>query len=259
MYPLLQLGPLNLSTGGLLLLLAAITAVQLGMRAARSRGGAALTEQVEAAALPTVAGALVGARLWYGLFNWELYGPNPALFVALRFAGLVWPGGLLGGVLVCWLWTRARSTDTAALADVIALALPPAQAVASVGLLLSGEAFGVPTALPWGVPLFGALRHPTQLYYALAALLTWAALTWLARRAPAAGRLFCAYLGLQGLALLLVEPLRADSLLLPGGVRAAQVLGLALVLAALHALRPSSRQPSLATESPAVPADEPAR
>ena len=39
-----------------------------------------------------------------------------------------------------------------------------------LGLLLSGEAFGAPTSLPWGVPLFGAVRHPTQIYLALAAL-----------------------------------------------------------------------------------------
>jgi prolipoprotein diacylglyceryltransferase len=51
-----------------------------------------------------------------------------------------------------------------------------------------------------------------------------------ARRRPLRGTLTAAYLGLQGMTLLLVEALRADSLLLPAGVRAGQVFGLALVL-----------------------------
>jgi hypothetical protein len=63
-----------------------------------------------------------------------------------------------------------------------------------------------------------------QLYLALAALLSLAAV-------------FAAYLGLQGRTLLLLEPLRGDSLLLPFGVRAAQVAGLGLLLAALLWLR----------------------
>jgi hypothetical protein len=52
-----------------------------------------------------------------------------------------------------------------------------------------------------------------------------------------AGALFAAYLGLQGLTLLLVEPLQGDSLLLPYGVRAAQPVGPGLALVALLWLR----------------------
>jgi phosphatidylglycerol---prolipoprotein diacylglyceryl transferase len=240
-YPLLQLGPLNLSTGGLLLLLAAVAAFQLVVRAADRRGGSALVDRVEAAFLPVALGALLGGRLWYGLFNWDLYGPNPALFVAPRIADLAWPGALLGGALAGWLWARARSDEPLALADSAALALPAAHAIASVGLLLSGEAFGQATDLPWGVALFGAVRHPTQLYYALAALVSWTLLARLERSGLAPGLLFAAYLGLHGASLLLVEALRADPLLLPGGVRAGQVLGLGGVVLALLAYRGTTR------------------
>ena len=113
------------------------------------------------------------------------------------------------------------------------LTLPAVQAIASVGLLLSGEAFGVPTSLPWGVPLFGAVRHPTQIYLALAALSSLLVLWRLSRRALPEGALAVVYLGLQGLMSLLIEALRADSLVLSGGIRSAQVFGLALLLYAL--------------------------
>lgn len=237
MYPLVRLGPFNLSSGGLLLVLAMVLGSTLMERVARQRGGPGLADQVSRVTLPALAGAVIGGRLWYGLLNWDLYGANPALFRALRIADLAWPGALLGGMLVGWLWCRWRRFDTAAVADAAALTLPLAQAVACAGLLLSGEAFGLATTLPWGIPLFGATRHPTQLYLALAALLSYGALRLFARRTLQPGALFAAYLGLQGLTLLLVEPLRADSLLLAYGIRAAQVAGLGLLLAALIWLR----------------------
>ncbi|MEN9934062.1 MAG: hypothetical protein RLZZ387_641 [Chloroflexota bacterium] len=233
MFPLIQIGPLNLSAGGLLLLVAAFAASSIASRVARARGGDELVSHVESASFAAAVGALIGARLWYGLFNWDLYGSSPGLFLAPRLAELAWPGGLLGGMLAGWLWARLRSGEPRALADVAALTLPAAQAIASVGLLLSGDAFGTPTDLPWGVTLFGTSRHPTQLYFALAALAGWAVLLWLARRPWPAGALFTAYLGLQGLSLLLIEALRADSLLLPASVRAGQVFGLALLIVAL--------------------------
>lgn len=237
MYPLLSLGPFNLSTGGLLLILAIIVGSALFERTARRQGGEELADQAARVTLPALAGALLGGRLWYGLLNWDLYGRTPELFVALRIADLAWPGALLGGMLAAWLWCRLRRFDTPRLADAAPFGLLAAHIIACIGLLLSGEAFGSATTLPWGIPLFGATRHPTQLYLAIAALVIWIVLRWLARRPLRAGTLFAAYLGLQGLTILLLEPLRADSLLLPLGVRAAQVAGLILLLASLGWLR----------------------
>jgi phosphatidylglycerol:prolipoprotein diacylglycerol transferase len=246
MYPLVQLGPLNLSSGGLLLLAAIYVGGWLAERAARGRGGPALADQVSRLTLPALLGAAVGGRLWYGLLSWELYGANPGLFVAPRLSELAWPGALLGGTLAAWLWARLRRLDVAAVADAAALALPLAQAIACVGLLLSGEAFGVPADLSWAIPLFGADRHPTQLYLAAAALVVAAVLRALARRPLPPGALFAAYIGLQGLTLLLLEPLRADSLLLPLGVRSAQVAGLAALLGAMLWLRSAPPAPQSA-------------
>ncbi|PMP76043.1 MAG: diacylglyceryl transferase, partial [Roseiflexus castenholzii] len=132
-------------------------------------------------------------------------------------------------------YLRLRHIDdaTAPLADAAVLALPLAQAIASLGLLLNGDALGAPTDLPWAVPLFGTLRHPVALYYLLAALATWGVLTWVARRSPQPGTLAMTYLAVQGSALLLLEALRVDSLVTAGGVRIAQVVGLAMILMAL--------------------------
>ncbi|NCC34897.1 MAG: prolipoprotein diacylglyceryl transferase [Chloroflexia bacterium] len=234
MYPLIPLGPLNLSSGGLLLLLGIMVGMFLSERIARQRGGAELADQVSRLTLPLLAGAVVGGRLWYGLFNWDLYGRNPGLFVALRVADLAWAGALIGGMVAVWLWCRWRRCDLAPSADVAALTLPLVQAIASLGLLLSGEAFGMPTALPWGIPLFGTMRHPTQIYLMLAALISYGLLQLLARRSLAPGALFAVYLWLQGLTMLLLEPLRGDALLTVFGLRIAQIVGLSLMLGAMR-------------------------
>jgi phosphatidylglycerol:prolipoprotein diacylglycerol transferase len=240
MYPLVQIGPFRLSSGGLLLLLSIVLGSWLLSRVARARGGETLAKQADNCFYPVMIGAVLGARLWYGLFNLDLYGRNPSLFVALRVSDFAWPGALLGGLLAGYLWCRWNRFDELKVADAAALTLPVVQAIASVGLLLSGEAFGVPTTLPWGVSLFGATRHPTQIYFALTALLSLFVLRQLARRSLQVGALAAMYLGLQGLTLLLVEALRADSLVLPGGVRVAQVFGLGLLLYALCWVRQHS-------------------
>ena len=256
MYPLVQIGPFRLSSGGLVLLLSLILGGSVMSRVARARGGDKLARQADNCFYPVLIGATIGARLWYGLFNLDLYGRNLGLFVALRVSDFAWPGALLGGALAGYLWCRWNQFDEVKLADSAALALPVVQALASVGLLLSGEAFGIPTTLPWGVPLFGTVRHPTQIYFALAALIVWGVLAWLSRRPLPVGTLAAAYLGLNGLALLLIEALRADSLLLPAGIRVAQVFGLALMLAAVNWARWHISSSGLTTPAEATPTGE---
>lgn len=242
MYPLVRIGPFSLSSGGLLLLIAAMIGSSLAGRIARARGTGNLGQQADNLFYPVAIGAVIGARLWYGIFNWDLFGRTPRLFWALRVESFAWPGALLGGLLLGYLWSRWRGYDIAQVADVAALTLPVPQAVASLGLLLSGEAFGMPTSLPWGVSLFGVARHPTQIYLVLASLGTLVVLVRLARRSLPPGTLMIVYLGLQGLTLLLIEWLRADSLLLPGGFRAGQVFGLVLLLWSLWWLRQRAPQ-----------------
>src|SRR5262245_22177721 len=241
MYPLVHIGPLRLSGSGLLLLLSVILGGSLLARVAQARGGEQLARQADRCFYPVLIGALIGARLWYGLFNPDLYGQNPGLFVALRVSDFAWPGALLGGLLAGYVWCRRNGFDALKLADSAALTLPAVQAIASIGLLLSGEAFGVPTSLPWGIPLFGAVRHPTQIYFALAALSSLILVWGQSRRPLRVGALGVSYLALQGITLLLVEALRADSLVLPGGIRAAQVFGLGLLLYALNWAQRHSR------------------
>jgi phosphatidylglycerol:prolipoprotein diacylglycerol transferase len=114
-------------------------------------------------------------------------------------------------------------------------ALTPLLACALIGLslanLASGDGFGKESNLPWAWELWGARRHPTQVYEFIASLATLGVILRLRPAAP--GVLFLRFLALTcGWALFLFA-FRGDSHLLPGGVRLEQViacLGLALSL-----------------------------
>jgi phosphatidylglycerol:prolipoprotein diacylglycerol transferase len=196
MHPIIELGPLNLGSGALLLVIAVVIGHTQFERIARKRGDDELEQRARRCAPFALLGAAIGARLWYGLFNWDMYSQSPGLFLALRLGDLAWPGALIGGALAGYAYLRLRrmAEATAPLADAAALALPPVQAVAALGLLLSGEALGAPTDAPWALPLFGVPRHPVPLYYLLAALATWGVLVWLAPRVTHPDRLRCSIL-----------------------------------------------------------------
>jgi phosphatidylglycerol:prolipoprotein diacylglycerol transferase len=242
MYPLLELGLLNLATGGLTLLLAAYWWSQ------RFERRAAHPAAADAAIAALVAAVLVG-RLAFGLTHWSLYGADPALFLALRIAEFWWPAAYGAALLAIVLVARWRGAAPAALLDAAALALPWPQALASLGLLLSGDAPGQPTSLPWAVPMLGALRHPLGAYLALSALALAAALGWLARRQPPPGRLAAVATFGQGVLLLLWEPLNAAALTTVAGVHVVQLAGLGLIIGAMLALRPTTRPLADATGS----------
>jgi phosphatidylglycerol:prolipoprotein diacylglycerol transferase len=237
MYPLLELGPLRISSSGVLLLLGFWLSHWLFVRQARQSGGEQLADYADRSAFAALLGAALGGRVWFGLWNWELYAQTPSLWWALRINDLAWGGALLGGMLGAWLWCRAKKAPSLQLADLAVQSLPFGQALACVGLLLSGDAFGAPTQLAWGIDLFGTTRHPTQILMALAALATGLILRTLGKQTRPAGSLLSMYLALQSLSLLLIEALRGDSLIMAGGIRVNQILGLALLLGAFISLK----------------------
>ncbi|PMP79598.1 MAG: diacylglyceryl transferase, partial [Roseiflexus castenholzii] len=100
MHPIIELGPLNLGSGALLLVIAIFVGHARFERVARQRGGKALEQRAGRCVPFALAGAAIGARLWYGLFNWDMYSQSPGLFLALRLGDLAWPGALIGGALV---------------------------------------------------------------------------------------------------------------------------------------------------------------
>jgi phosphatidylglycerol---prolipoprotein diacylglyceryl transferase len=66
-------------------------------------------------------------------------------------------------------------------------ALTPGMGVMMVGFglanLASGDAYGIPTTVPWAIELWGVNRHPTQVYQVvIACIATW--IVWPVRTSP---------------------------------------------------------------------------
>ena len=106
-------------------------------------------------------------------------------------------------------------------------ALTPFFAVLTIGLGLShlaaGTAFGKETNLPWGINLWNATRHPTQIYETLASLLTFG-LIWFQKQYPRPGILFLTYAALTAASQLFIQAFRGDSTLIFSGLRQEQVI-----------------------------------
>lgn len=239
MFPILQLGPLAIQTPGLILLLGLwIGLGQMEKHAWRFNLASALLYNL---VLIAIAAGLAGARLVYALRFPAAFQADPLSLLSPNPAMLDLQGGLLAAVLAALIYGQRKNMALWSTLD----ALTPALMVLAVALgaahLASGEAFGAPTELPWGIELWGAVRHPTQVYEIVGSLLV-ALLLWPRGKpsraaemqaAAASGWLFWSFAALTAGLRVFIEAFRGDSVLILGQFRLAQlaawvILGISL-------------------------------
>jgi phosphatidylglycerol---prolipoprotein diacylglyceryl transferase len=190
-------------------------------------------------------GGLIGARLYYVLFNLDYYQTQPWWRIfAVWEGGLAIHGGLIAGLLTGGAYVWAKGLPLLTYLDIVAPSLALAQAIGRWGNFFNEEAFGGPTDLPWKLFISEPRRppayvdqqffHPTFLYESLwnvgAFLILYVVLRRRLERAP--GALFLAYLGLYSLGRFWIEGLRTDSLML-GSFRIAQIVSITAVVVAV--------------------------
>lgn len=241
MHPVfLRLGPLTIRYYGLMYVISFVLGYFITRGEARRRRLFTKPEDVFDLFLVTIPLAILLARLYYVAFQWEWYRATPWKVVALWEGGLAIHGGLLGGVVGLLIVSRWKRVPFWRLADTVVPALILGQVLGRIGNFLNGDAFGTPTALPWGVvfppespagSLYpGQPLHPAMLYESLGNLLIFA-LIWRLRRRPAKdGFLAAVYFVFYALVRFACEFFRGDALML-GPWRAAQVASALLVVA----------------------------
>ncbi len=235
MYPILDVGPLAVQLPGLLLLLGFWLGLSLSGRRARAAG---LSEDmIFSAGMVALLAGLVGARLGYVGAHWSAYEGDRLGMLAFTSGALSTSAGLLAGLGAAAFYLRIHHPPTRVLLDALAPGLALTLAFVSLADFSSGSAFGEVCDLPWAIELWGARRHPAQVYEMLAALMALGALAlaWPARNRSwfYDGFFFLLFLLIFGAARLFFDAFRADPWLLPGGLRAVQVLGLGAVLSSL--------------------------
>jgi phosphatidylglycerol:prolipoprotein diacylglycerol transferase len=233
-----QLGPLAIRWYGILIATGVMLGTTLAHREAIRRGQD--PDRLLNLIIVAVLSSLVGARLYYVLFNWEYYGAQPGKIFAIWEGGLAIHGGLLAGAMVTALYCRMTALPLFVTTDIMVPGVAVGQAIGRWGNFFNQEAFGIPTDLPWRLYIEPGFRpphlkqfdffHPTFLYESLWNLIVFSLLWFGLRRRleDRPGALTLAYLGLYSFGRFFVEGLRIDSLML-GSLRAAQVMSLALV------------------------------
>jgi phosphatidylglycerol---prolipoprotein diacylglyceryl transferase len=215
----IEIGPLDLRAYGIVIGLGAVVAVWIAQRRWSARGGD--PDDISSIAVWAIPAGLVGARLYHVATDYQRFQGRWLEAFAVWEGGLGIPGGIVAGVLVGVVVARRRQLPAAALLDVVAPALPVAQAIGRLGNWFNQELFGRPTDLPWALRIDEAHRpagledvalyHPTFLYEALWNLALAALLLWIGRRwDPRPGQLFAGYVAGYAAGRFWVEALRID-------------------------------------------------
>jgi phosphatidylglycerol:prolipoprotein diacylglycerol transferase len=181
-------------------------------------------------ALWCVPAAVIGARIYYVIFEWDYYQGNIMKMLNIREGGLAIHGALIAAVLTGYLFTRYRKISFWETADIAAPGIVIGQAIGRWGNFVNAEAHGGPTDLPWGIMVDGVKVHPTFLYESLWNIGVLVILLLYRKRKKVDGEVFLLYGMLYSAGRFWIEGLRTDSLMFMG-MRVAQLISIAIIAA----------------------------
>jgi phosphatidylglycerol:prolipoprotein diacylglycerol transferase len=148
-YPILfRLGPIIISSYAVCIFLGVLTAAYLAGLEARRLGlpVARFYDMIFCMCLA----ALAGSYLLFVAFHYQVYLANPWRFFDVLRGGLVFYGGLLGGLAVAFIYPNHHGFSWRVGMDALAVGLPVSLGIGRVGCFLAGCCFGRPTDLPLG-------------------------------------------------------------------------------------------------------------
>ncbi|MCL2081072.1 MAG: prolipoprotein diacylglyceryl transferase [Oscillospiraceae bacterium] len=187
--------------------------------------------------------AIVGARLYYVVFNFSRFRNDPLNMFNIREGGVAIYGAVIFALATAYIYARIRKISPLDLLDLGVMGLLIGQCIGRWGNFANRELFGTRTSLPWRmeiyIPEFGerAAVHPAFLYESLWNAAGFLLLHFLLKKREYSGQLLLIYLAWYGLGRGFIEGIRTDSLyLLNTGLRVSQVLAFASCAAALGLL-----------------------
>jgi len=225
-------GFLTIRWYGLLIALAMIIGTAIALREVRNRGWN--EDHFLNMVLIMLPAGVIGARLYYVLFQWDYYGQHPGDILAVWKGGLAIHGGLIAGFLVIWIMSRLYNFGLGNTIDIAAPSVALGQAIGRWGNYFNQEAYGYevdPAKLPWAMFIDGAWRHPTFLYESLWDFMIFLLLFFWVKRRPwkIPGDVGLIYFMLYSCGRFFIEGFRTDSLMIMGtSLRAAQVVSLTI-------------------------------
>lgn len=182
---------------------------------------------------------IIGARLYYCLFNFSIYKDNPLEILKVWHGGLAIHGGILGGLIALLIYCNIRKVNPFRMCDIAVPSLILAQAIGRWGNFFNMEAHGpattlanlqnlhIPDFIIRGMNIQGIYYHPTFLYESLWCLLGFIIILLIRKyyKYLKTGQLTCVYLMWYSIGRVFIESLRTDSLML-GNFKVAQLISL---------------------------------
>jgi len=236
----LELGPIQIYWYSIFIFLGLLTASILIFKEARKRN---IDEDFLINLIfNTIIIGLIGARVYYVLFNIPYYASNPIEILAVWNGGLAIHGGIFAALAFILIYCKKKNVNILQLLDIIVVGLIIAQAIGRWGNFFNSEAYGqvttyaelkaqqIPTFIINGMYILGEYRQPTFFYES-----TWCFAGFLAMliirkyKYLKRGQLTGFYLFWYGLGRLLIESLRTDSLML-GPIKIAQVVSIIFII-----------------------------
>lgn len=201
--------------------------------------------------------SIVGARIYYVIFEWDYYKENLLQIFNLRAGGLAIYGGVIAGAITMIVYTRVKKVSFFSMADTGVLGLVTGQIIGRWGNFFNCEAFGGYTDSLLAMRIKRSLVndnmlnadvlshkivengvefiqvHPTFLYESCWNLCLLIFMLWFRKYKKYDGQMFWIYLFGYGTGRFWIENLRTDQLILFGtGLAVSQALSLVLILVA---------------------------
>lgn len=185
--------------------------------------------------------AIIGARVYYVIFEWSNYKHNFIDIFNIRQGGLAIHGGLIGAFLAAFIYTKIKKINFLAYADLVAPSIILAQGIGRWGNFMNSEAHGgvvskefiskFPLFIQRGMFIDGEYYHPTFLYESIWDLLVCIVLVIILYKVKKGyeGIVISSYMILYSLGRFFIEGLRTDSLMF-FGFRIAQLISFAGII-----------------------------
>lgn len=183
---------------------------------------------------------IIGARLYYVVFEFDNYKNNIINAFNIRNGGLAIHGGLIFAIGTALIYTKIKKLNFIKFADVAAPSIILAQALGRWGNFFNQEAHGdavsyefikhFPMFIQKGMNVNGVYYNPTFLYESLWNIIVFILLMVILRKCKRNGMVFFTYIGLYSIGRFIIEGMRTDSLMF-GNIRMAQFVSLMGVIA----------------------------
>ena len=273
MYPILfEIGPFIISSFGVMMVTAFLICNYLLKKDVEAAGYDPM--MAEDITFRAAIGGIVGAKLYYLIENIPtgqaadnmnglvdiiagIFTFNSARFgggIQNFGAGLVFLGGLMGGMLAVTLYIHKHKLKWLEVADLVAPFLALGQGIGRIGCFLVGDDYGIPSSLPWacsfpkGLPPTDPPVHPTQIYEMAAYFSVFIYLRYKKRNQNFTGELMFEYLFLVGFFRFIIEFIRNNPQYLMG-LTGAQYISFFMMLVGMHQMwKIRQREPSLPEE-----------